>query len=70
MTTKKQHVYVLMPTDVTRIRELLVMYLEAIDRIFDRSEAALGDEPDELMADLEFHHPAHGERGGSPGLCP
>ena len=55
MNRREQHVYVLTPNDVVRIRELLSMFLGAIDRIFDRTETTLHQDADEIMGDLDFY---------------
>jgi hypothetical protein len=46
--------YLLTPTDVARIRELLTMFSGAVDRIFDRTETDLHPDFDEIMEDIDF----------------
>lgn len=47
-------VYLLTPIDVARVRELLSLFTEAVNRIFDRTETDFQLDADEIMEDIDF----------------
>ncbi len=55
MNHPKNTVYVLSPSDIVRIRELLSMFQSTMERVFERSEITLNADSDELMNDMEFY---------------
>ncbi len=56
MRSHDDHVYVLSPTDVARIRQYLSLLHDALDRLFDRCETSLPSpaSAEELMGDIDF----------------
>ena len=54
MKCREVHAYVLTPSDVVRLRELLAAFSTALDGIFDRSEVMMGPGAEEIMGDLAF----------------